>query len=181
MVGTLWKSVRVKNGKLWEPAPKCHRVRRRAWHQKVTMECLYEFAVTVLSTLPRDTRQFTFSPGGNWCAESKGVWRCRCSEWVSQPCGWHHVIKTAHPDWRSSSHTHTHTHVPLYFWHRTHWFLEARQLREPGSRLTTCDLFPFRLSPKVWGANVRWTECKSYLSYSLKSLNWNFLAWHKSC
>jgi hypothetical protein len=26
---------------------------------------------------------------------------------VSQPCGWHCVIKAAHPDWRSSSHTHT--------------------------------------------------------------------------
>ncbi len=36
----------------------------RAGHQKVTMECLYEFVVTVLSTLPRGTRQFTFSPGG---------------------------------------------------------------------------------------------------------------------
>jgi hypothetical protein len=25
---------------------------------------------------------------------------------VSQPCGWHRVIKAAYPDWRSSSHTH---------------------------------------------------------------------------
>ncbi len=31
--------------------------------------------------------------------------------------------------------------------------------------------------PKVSGANVHWTERKSYLSYSLKSLNWHFLAW----
>ncbi len=31
--------------------------------------------------------------------------------------------------------------------------------------------------PKVSCANVRWTECKSYLSYSLKSSNWQFLAW----
>ncbi len=32
--------------------------------------------------------------------------------------------------------------------------------------------FPlFRLFPKVSGANVRRTECKSYLSYSLKPLN----------
>jgi hypothetical protein len=30
--------------------------------------------------------------------------------------------------------------------------------------------------PKVSGANVRWTERESYLSYSLKSLNWHFLA-----
>jgi hypothetical protein len=48
-----------KNGKLRDPAPRCHRVTRQAGHQKVTMKCLYEFAVTVLSTLPRDTRQFT--------------------------------------------------------------------------------------------------------------------------
>ncbi len=56
---------KVKKGKLREPAPKCHRVLHQAGHQKVTMECLDEFAVTVLSTLPRDARQFTFSPGGN--------------------------------------------------------------------------------------------------------------------
>jgi hypothetical protein len=31
--------------------------------------------------------------------------------------------------------------------------------------------------PKVSCANVHWTEPKSYLSYSLKSLNWHFLAW----
>jgi hypothetical protein len=54
-----------KKGKLWEPAPKCHRVTHRAGHQKVTTESLYKFAVTLLSTLPRDPCQFTFSPGGN--------------------------------------------------------------------------------------------------------------------
>jgi hypothetical protein len=31
--------------------------------------------------------------------------------------------------------------------------------------------------PKVSCANVHWTEHESYLSYSLKSLNWHFLAW----
>ncbi len=30
---------------------------------------------------------------------------------MSQPWGWHHVIKAAYPNWRSSSHTHTHTHT----------------------------------------------------------------------
>ncbi len=30
---------------------------------------------------------------------------------------------------------------------------------------------------KVFGANVCWTECKSYLSYSLKSSNWHSLVW----
>ncbi len=38
--------------------------------------------------------------------------------------------------------------------------------------------FPFStFLPKVSCANVRWTECESYLSYSLKSSNWHFLAW----
>jgi hypothetical protein len=33
----------LRPGKLWEPAPKCHRVTRQAGHQKVTKECHYEF------------------------------------------------------------------------------------------------------------------------------------------
>ncbi len=41
------------------------------------------------------------------------------------------------------------------FWHRPRGFFEARRLWEPGSRLTTGDLSPFRLLPKVSGANVR--------------------------
>jgi hypothetical protein len=68
-------------------------------------------------------------------------------------------------------------HAPSYFWQRTHGFLEARCLWESGSSFTTGEFSPFRLSPKVSGANVRCTECKSYLSYSLESLNWHFLAW----
>jgi hypothetical protein len=47
-------------------------------------------------------------------------------------------------------------------------FLEARCLWEPGSRLATSDLSPFRLSPKVSGANVRWANA-----------NYTFLA-HKN-
>ncbi len=57
-------------------------------------------------------------------------------------------------------------HAPPYFWHRMHGFLEARCSWEPGSQLTTSDFSPFRLLPKVSGANVRWTECKSYFSCS---------------
>jgi hypothetical protein len=38
--------------------------------------------------------------------------------------------------------------------------------------------FPLiRLLLKVSGANVHWTEHKSYLSFSPKSSNWHFLAW----
>jgi hypothetical protein len=62
-------------------------------------------------------------------------------------------------------------HAPPYFWHRTCRFLEARRLWEPGSSITTSEFSPFHLLPKVSGANVRWTERESYLSYSLKSLN----------
>ncbi len=108
MVRTLRKSVRARKVKLREPAPRCHRVMRWAGHQKVTIECLCEFTVTVLSTLPRDTHQFTFSPGGNWCAESKGVWHCRRGGWVSQPCGWHRVVKAAHP---TGGQIYKHTHM----------------------------------------------------------------------
>ncbi len=49
-------------------------------------------------------------------------------------------------------------HAPPYFWHRTHGFLKARCLLEPDSRLTTGDLSPFRILPKVSGANVHWAN-----------------------
>ncbi len=43
-------------------------------------------------------------------------------------------------------------------------------------------IFPlFRLSPKISHAHVHWTECKSYLLYSLKPLEWHFLVWHRPC
>ncbi len=60
-------------------------------------------------------------------------------------------------------------HVPPYFWHRMRGFLEARCSWEPCSSLTTGEFSTFCLLLKVSGANVRWTECKSYLSYSLKN------------
>ncbi len=62
-------------------------------------------------------------------------------------------------------------HAPPCFWHRTHGFLEARRSWEPGSSLTTGEFPLFRLLPKASGANVRWTEHESYLSFSHKSLN----------
>ncbi len=45
-------------------------------------------------------------------------------------------------------------HAPLYFWHRTRGFLEAKHQWEPGSRLTTGDLSPFRLLARVSGMNL---------------------------
>jgi hypothetical protein len=50
------------------------------------------------------------------------------------------------------------TYATPYFWHRTRGFLEVRRSWEPGSRLTTGDFFPFRLSPKVSHANVHWAN-----------------------
>ncbi len=49
-------------------------------------------------------------------------------------------------------------YAPPCFWLRTCGFLEARRLWEPGSRLTTGEFSPFRLSPKVSGAKVCWTN-----------------------
>ncbi len=40
-------------------------------------------------------------------------------------------------------------HAPPCFWHRTRGFLKAKHSWEPGSRLTTGEFSPFRLSPKV--------------------------------
>jgi hypothetical protein len=56
-------------------------------------------------------------------------------------------------------------------------FLEARCSWEPGSSLTTGEFSLFRLLPKVSAVNVRWTEHDSYLFFSQKSSNWDFLAW----
>jgi hypothetical protein len=49
-------------------------------------------------------------------------------------------------------------------------FLKARRLWEPGSSLTTGEFSLFRLLPKVSGANVRWTEHKSFLFFHSKIL-----------
>jgi hypothetical protein len=50
-------------------------------------------------------------------------------------------------------------------------FFEGGHSWEPGSSLTTGESSLFRLSPKVSGANVRWTEHESYLYFSQKSLS----------
>ena len=57
-------------------------------------------------------------------------------------------------------------HAPPCFWNRTHRFLEARCLWEPGSILTTGEFSLFCFLPKVSAANIHWTEHNSYLSYS---------------
>ncbi len=70
-------------------------------------------------------------------------------------------------------------HAPPYFWHRTCGFLEARCSWEPGSRLTTSKFFPLLPFAKGFWCEHPLGKCKSYLSYSQKSSNWHFLAWHK--
>ncbi len=62
-------------------------------------------------------------------------------------------------------------HAPPCFWHRTLGCLKARCSWEPGSSLTTGEFSLFHLLLKVSGANVCWTDYKSYLSFSQKSSN----------
>ncbi len=70
-------------------------------------------------------------------------------------------------------------HAPPYFWHRMHWFLEARCSWEPGSRLTTGIIFPFLPFAEGLRCKRPLGKQKSYFSYSQKSSHWHFLAWHK--
>ncbi len=58
-------------------------------------------------------------------------------------------------------------------------FLKARCLWEPGTRISTGFLFPFRLLPKVSHANTRWAIVNHTFSSHAKSSNWHFLSWHK--
>ncbi len=59
------------------------------------------------------------------------------------------------------------------FWGRT------PNLREPGTRISTGFLSPFRLSLKVSHANVHWAIANHTFSSHILSSNWHFLAWHK--
>jgi hypothetical protein len=110
-----------KNGKLWEPAPECHRVTRRAGRQNVTMECLYKLAVTVLSTLPGDTRQFNIFPRGKLTCGVQGGMTLQAlgggGEFALQLVP---RQKASPLYWRSSSHTHTciSGHMIQMFWVR---------------------------------------------------------------
>ncbi len=70
-------------------------------------------------------------------------------------------------------------HAPPYFWHRTRGFLKGRRSWEPDSRLTTSEIFPFLPFAEGFWCKCPLDKRKSYLSYSQKSLNWHFLAWHK--
>jgi hypothetical protein len=60
-------------------------------------------------------------------------------------------------------------HVPPCFWLRTHGFLEVKRSWEPGSRLTTGEIFPFLPFAKGFWCKHLLDKCKSYLSYSQKS------------
>jgi hypothetical protein len=62
-------------------------------------------------------------------------------------------------------------HVPPCFWYRTPGFLKVRCSWEPGSRLTTGEFSPLRLSWKVSGANVCWTNANHTFLTHKKSLN----------
>jgi hypothetical protein len=45
-------------------------------------------------------------------------------------------------------------------------FLKARRSWEPGSSFTTGKFSPFQTLRKASAVNVRWTENRSYLSFS---------------
>jgi hypothetical protein len=96
-----------KKGKLWEPAPKCHRVTRRAGHQKVTMECLYKFAVTVLTVCYPETPVSLHSPQGETDMRSpRGYDVAGALGGVNSPCGWYRV-RGQPPSTGGQVHTHT--------------------------------------------------------------------------
>ncbi len=60
--------------------------------------------------------------------------------------------------------------TPIFLAHITR-FLEGRCLREPGTRINTGFLSPFRLLPKVSHANVRWAIANHTFSSHSKSSN----------
>ncbi len=62
------------------------------------------------------------------------------------------------------------TCAPIFLAHITR-FLEARCSREPGIRISTSFLSPFRLLPKVSHANVHWVIANHTFSSHLISLN----------
>ncbi len=62
-------------------------------------------------------------------------------------------------------------HVPPFFWHRTRGFLEARGSWEPGSRLTTGEIFPFPPFAEGFRCKRLLDKRKSYLFHSQKSSN----------
>ncbi len=113
MVHTLRKSVKGKKGKLWEPAPKCHRVTRRAGYQKVTTECLLNSQSLSYLRYP-ETPASLHSPQGETDMRSPrgydvaGVGGGEFAFWL--------VLRqrAAPHNWRSSSHTLTHTYL-CYF------------------------------------------------------------------
>ncbi len=108
MVHTLQKSVKGKKGKLWEPAPKCHRVTHRAGHQKVTMECLLNLQSLFYLCYP-ETPVSLHSPQGETDVRSPRRYD------VAGVGGGEFALRlvprqrAAPHYWRSSSHTHTHS------------------------------------------------------------------------
>ncbi len=70
------------------------------------------------------------------------------------------------------------TCAPIFLAHIMH-FLKARCLWEPGIRISTGFLAPFRHFPKVSHVNVHWAIANQTFSSHLMSSNRHFLACHK--
>jgi hypothetical protein len=71
-----------------------------------------------------------------------------------------------------------HTCALIFLAHIT-CFLEVRCSWEPGTRISTGILSPFRLLPKVSHANAHWAIANHTFSSHIIFSNWHFLAWHK--
>ncbi len=98
---------------------------------------------------------------------------------VSSRLSWLHRNPISHPVFSYLCLQVPHrTCAPIFLAHMTH-FLEARRSWEPGTRICTGILSPFRLLPKVSHANVHWAIASHTFSSHIISSNWHFLAWHK--
>ncbi len=72
------------------------------------MECLYKFAVTILSTLLRDTRQFNILPMGKLTCGVQGGMTSQALGGVNSPCSWY-CVRGQPPSTGGQVHTLTHT------------------------------------------------------------------------
>jgi hypothetical protein len=105
---------------------------------------------------------------------------CNCYSQVSSRLSWLHGSPVSRPDFSYLCYSKVQhcTCAPIFLAHIT-CFLEARCLQEPGTRISTGFLSPFRLSAEGFSCKRPLGNHKSYLFFWLQSSNWHFLAWHK--
>ncbi len=103
------------------------------------------------------------------------VYLCNCYLLVSSHLSWLHGNPISHPvfSYLWYSKVLHHTCAPIFLAHITR-FLTGRRLREPGIRIRTGFLSPFRL--KGFSCKCPLCNCESYLFFSLNILKLTFLA-----